>query len=596
MTVLGSRMGALAAAIAVVAAFAGPLSAENGEKGDPRNIRTGYAIPDQGYCDQPYVVVTREGGWLCTLTTGPGKEGDRGQHVVATSSSDCGQTWSELVDIEPSSGPEASWAVPLVTPFGRIYAFYTYNGEDLHVLDGKPIRADTLGWYAYRFSDDSGRTWSDRYRLPLRVTAADRGNNWQGKVQLFWGIDKPNMVGDDVVFGFTKLGRYMLEQGEGWLFRSDNVVSERDPERLRWVLLPEGEHGIRSPEFGSVQEEHNIVPLAGGQLYCVYRTGQGAPCHAYSSDGGRSWTKPEFMTYTPGGRRIKNPRACPMLWRTENGKFLFWYHNNPGRAGGFGPFRNPVWLAGGVERDGRIHWSEPEILCYDPDANIGMSYPDLIEQDGRYWFTHTNKTIARVVEADRKLIEGLWRQGEDKTVARDGLVLEIAPKGVLPASSPLNERLDLAACGGMTVEAWLTLDDLAGGQIALDTMTPEGAGLKLGIASQGTIELTLSDGKAKAAWDCDPGVLKAGTLHHLVAIVDAGPKIISFVIDGRLCDGGEARERGWSRYEGSLGDVSGTGKVEIAPSLHGRLERVRIYNRYLRTSEAVANFHAGCSQ
>ncbi|MCL4190636.1 MAG: glycoside hydrolase, partial [Thermoguttaceae bacterium] len=158
-----------AALLIIVFSLAVSPAAKGDEMVDPRNIRNGRAIPDQGYCDQPYVVVTREGGWLCTLTTGPGKEGDRGQHVVATSSRDRGQTWSELVDIEPSSGPEASWAVPLVTPFGRIYAFYTYNGEDLHVLDGKPIRADTLGWYAYRFSDDSGRTWSDRYRLPLRV-------------------------------------------------------------------------------------------------------------------------------------------------------------------------------------------------------------------------------------------------------------------------------------------------------------------------------------------------------------------------------------------------------------------------------------------
>ncbi len=45
---------------------------------DMRNIDTGRRIPDQGYCDQPYVVVTRDGNWLCTLTTGPGREGQGG--------------------------------------------------------------------------------------------------------------------------------------------------------------------------------------------------------------------------------------------------------------------------------------------------------------------------------------------------------------------------------------------------------------------------------------------------------------------------------------------------------------------------------------
>ena len=42
---------------------------------DPRDIRNGRTIPDEGYCDQPYVVKTRDGHWLCLMTTGPGREG-----------------------------------------------------------------------------------------------------------------------------------------------------------------------------------------------------------------------------------------------------------------------------------------------------------------------------------------------------------------------------------------------------------------------------------------------------------------------------------------------------------------------------------------
>ena len=45
-------------------------------------ITNGLAIPDEGYCDQPYVVITKEGHWLCTLTTGRGHEGQKGQHIV----------------------------------------------------------------------------------------------------------------------------------------------------------------------------------------------------------------------------------------------------------------------------------------------------------------------------------------------------------------------------------------------------------------------------------------------------------------------------------------------------------------------------------
>ena len=49
---------------------------------DWRNIWTGYEIPSESYADQPYVVITRDGNWLCTLTTGRGREGQVGQSLI----------------------------------------------------------------------------------------------------------------------------------------------------------------------------------------------------------------------------------------------------------------------------------------------------------------------------------------------------------------------------------------------------------------------------------------------------------------------------------------------------------------------------------
>jgi hypothetical protein len=572
---------------ALVAFSTSPLA--RGE--DPRNIRTGLQIPDQGYCDQPYVVITRDGNWLCALTTGPGHEGAGGQHVACTISTDKGQTWSELIDIEPATGPEASWVVPLVTPSGRVYAFYTYNGDRVNTLDGRKIRADMLGWYAFRYSDDNGRTWSaQRHRLPMRVTACDRGNDWQGEVQIFWGICKPLVVGSDVYFSFTKLGKYMLDLGEGWVYRSTNLLSEPDVSKIHWELLPDGDHGIRADQFGSVQEEHNLAALSDGALYCVYRTTTGYPCHTYSNDGGRTWEKPRHMTYSPGGRRIKTPRACPKVWRTEDGKFLFWFHNHSGRSY---QDRNPVWISGGIEKNGRIHWSEPEILLYDDDPKVRMSYPDLIQQDGRFWVTETQKTIARIHELDKTLLQGTWNQGHGNTVTRDGLVLELDQGQLKPREVPLAAALDVAQTGGLTLDAWVRFDDLSPGQILVDSHAPDKRGFVLMTTDDGTVRIGLSDGKTKAAWDCDPGLLQTGKTHHIVAILDAGPKIITFLIDGVLCDGGDGRQYGWGRYQGDLRDVSGSGKLRIAPKLQGKLESLRVYSRYLRTSEAIANYHAG---
>lgn len=578
------------AALALIVAMGETTAATPAELADWRNIDTGLKIPDESYCDQPYVVVTRDGNWLCTLTTGPGHEGHGGQHVVSTISTDRGHTWSELVDIEPSSGPAASWVVPLVVPSGRVYAFYTYNGERVDSLRGKKIRADTLGWYCYRYSDDNGHSWSaERYRLPMRVTACDRGNDWGGDVILFWGISKPFAFRGNVYFAFTKLGRYMLEEGEGWLYRSENVLAESDVDRIRWTLLPEGEHGIRNNAFGSVQEEHNLVPLDDGSLYMVYRTTTGYPCHTYSRDGGRTWDEPEPMTYTPGGRKIKNPRACPKLWRTADGRYLFWFHNHSGQDF---QGRNPAWVAGGIERDGHIHWSQPEILLFHDSPGVRMSYPDLIEQEGRYWVTETQKTVARVHAVDKSLLQGLWTQGQRRDVARNGLVLDLAANQS-GGCAALPETVDLCVTGGVSIECWLRLDDLEAGRVLLDGRDADGTGLLLGLEAGAKLRLVLDDGTNRASATCDAGLLQPGQLHHVVAIVDNGPKIISWVVDGQLCDGGPHRQFGWTRYKAKLGDVRGKGKLTSTSLSPGEQLGLRIYDRYLGTSEAVANYHAG---
>lgn len=574
---------------------------------DKRHLESGNLIPMKNYCDQPYVVITQDGNWLCVLTTGEGHEGSGGQHIAATISKDQGKTWSPLIDIEPSSGPEASWVVPLIVPSGRVYAIYTYNGDEVRTLPGRnrKIRADMLGWYCFKYSDDNGRTWSEkRYRIPIRNTAADRANQWKGEVNIFWGIDKPKINGGAVTFAFTKLGKYMLDNGEGWMMHSDNILTEPDPERIRWTTLPEGEHGIRMEEFGSIQEEYNHVYIGPEQMYLVYRTTTGYPCHAYSQDGGQTWTEPVQMTDSPDGRRIKNPRACPKLFQCENGKYLFWFHNHSNK--GFF-YRNPVWIAGGVVRDGKMHWSEPEILLYhnnlpandltfngSPMEFRGSSYPDLVEQDGKYWVTETKKTVARIHEIDPALLEGMWAQLEDKgVVTQKGLVLDLQGEALNASAAAMPKLPDLSKNGGFSIDLKIKFEDNQEvSQILLDSRDAKGHGLSVGVDQGGALNVYFSDGTHKGQWNSDPGFLKPGQTHHLTVIVDGGPDIISFVVDGKLCDGGEQRIRGWGRFDPKVGDINGSGVLKLAPSFDGEILSLRIYDRYLRTSEAVANYQA----
>ena len=585
-------------ALLVAAAFAAHAACAE----DPRDIRAGHVIPDEGYCDQPYVVITHDGNWLCTLTTAGGHEGAANSHVVSTISADQGRTWSELVELEPVDGPPSVYSLPVVARSGRVYVFYTYNGDNFPC----PGRSDCVGWFVYKYSDDHGRTWSsERYRLPMRMTEVDRTNTFGGKVQIFWGIGKPITFGDTMMFAFSKCGKYVIDRSEGWFYRSDNILTEPDPAKIEWQLLPDGDVGLKNPDLGEIQAEQNIVAMNDGSIYCMYRTAGDHPCHAYSRDGGHTWTMPEYATYTPGGRKFKNSRACPRIWKAQNGKYLFWFHHhgahkNPYRG------RNPAWLSGGIEKDGFLHWSQPEIVLYDTDPQNcpfdpetglpgpggGMSYPDLIEQDGRYWITETQKTIARVHPIDPTLLEGLWSQGRARTVAREGLVLDLGPERLRGGDVDLPALPGLAG-GGFAIDFWIRMNDLTPGQIVLDGRDRSGKGFAVITAPHGTLRIEMSDGRHAGFWQCDRDLLRPGTRHHVAIVVDGGPNVISFVVDGLLCDGGAASIYGWGRFSPELDDVNGSGKLRIAPKLDGQLDRLRVYGRYLRTSEAVANYHAG---
>ena len=353
-----------------------------------------------------------------------------------------------------------------------------------------------------------------------------------------------------------------------------------------------------------------MAALSDGTLVCVYRTTKGFPAISYSRDRARSWSKPEPMRYTPGGRIVRNPRACPKLWRCKNGKFLFWFHNNGDT--GFRN-RNPAWIIGGAEKDGRIHWSEPEILLYARGHTVRMSYPCLIEQDGRYWVTETQKAVARVHSLDATLLEGMWSQIErnppSARVNRRGLVLEMdgeAIEAMAGGTVDMPELPDLSRDGGLTLELWLTLAQLTRETVLLSSLTGKNSpGIELAAippaeeTGSPTLTLELSDGNRTATWGVDSGRLVEGKRHHVAFIVDGAADVISVVVDGHLCDGGGKRKFGWGRahYYGEsgkaefLGDVSGA-SLRIARESEGCIERLRVYDRYLRTAEVVENLRA----
>ncbi|MBN1579565.1 MAG: hypothetical protein JXA89_02595, partial [Anaerolineae bacterium] len=77
--------------------------------------------------------------------------------------------------------------------------------------------------------------------------------------------------------------------------------------------------------------------------------------------------------------------------------------------------------------------------------------------------------------------------------------------------------------------------------------------------------------------------------HHIVVVVDGGPKIITCIVDGKLNDGGAFRQFGWGRFSPNLRDVNGAEQLSIAPYVEG----LRVYNRALHTQRRLAIFEQG---
>jgi hypothetical protein len=298
------------------------------------------------------------------------------------------------------------------------------------------------------------------------------------------------------------------------------------------------------------------------------------------------------------GRLMKHPRAANFAWRLENGKYLYWFHNHGGR------FireharrrtiayedRNPVWVSGGTETDsprGKVlTWSQPEILLYDDDSFIRMSYPDLIEEEGQVFITETQKDIARVHAIDRGLLNALWNPAKpgDAQIDLRSPPREIdAPK--FPAFSMRSRRSDYGLedlRAGFSIECKAAIS--SPGQVLFDTRSADGKGIVLRSTPNGALEFLMNDGQSTAFWQSDPGTARAGTTPHVVVTVDGGPKIISFVIDGKFSDGGEDRQFGWGRFTPQFRSPNGSDKAKVGSGV----ELLRVYNRALRTGEAVA--------
>jgi len=557
---------------------------------DWRQIKCGVEIPSLTYSDQPYVIKNDNNTLLCSMTTGKGHEGAKGQKVITLRSLDLGKTWIDMRNVEDETSPENSYSVLLKTNYGRVYCFYNFNKDNIRKVkadnppykDGYCYRVDSLGYYAFRYTDDFGISWSkDRYYVNIRNFDIDDSNAYKGEIQFFWNVGKPLIDEDIAYLSLHKVGGFgenFFTTSEGILIKSSNIMYEKDINKLMFETLPEGKVGIKAPKGGAIAEEQSYVMLKDGSFFTVFRTVEGRSAYSYSRDKGKTWEKSKYMP-------IKHPRAAN-VWKLSNGKFLYWFHNH----GGIGyEGRNPAWCLIGEEKKGIIHWSQPEILIYSDDPIVKISYPDFIEIENEYYVTETEKNIARIHKIDKTFMSKITSNSNFNSIIKENLIIETVKKHIeLPQFKSFtkkdynkanNRTEDLRQ--GFTFDFKFIFEDE---DIEIfNSIDCNEKGIKIEIIDK-RIVFTMSDGQYINIWKSDVDSIIDG-INHISIIIDGGPKIIYYIINGKFNDG-KKRQYGWGRFSDKFKDFNGLNKVELNSSII----IFRMYDRALLSCEAVSNY------
>jgi len=555
---------------------------------DWRYMENGLSIPTEaGYCDQPSIVKAADGTWICSVTTGKGGEGAKGQYVNITRSTDRGRTWSSPIALETTEW-ESAYSSLAVAPSGRVYCFYCYNLDHVDI-DRVPLaRYDMGGYYCFRYSEDYGITWSDRHVVPVRDFEIDEEQDpafraFEGKpLRFFWNVSRVFFVGNVC---YSALIKYhykpddVLHSSEGVLLRCEGL--DEDPDNARWETLPDGKVGLRTPGGGGrVAEEQSYVQLSDGTLFVTYRTIDGHPACTLSRDGGHTFEPARYMCYSDG-RLMKHNRAATFIWPLGQGQYLYWFNNQ-----GLKSFqrRNPIWCALGQETptpDGlTLTFSEPELLLYHDSEHVAMSYPDLLWDDGWY-ITETQKVEARIHLIDGTFMEKL--RAQSASVAAPAFSWCGGPTIQWPdmvfsegSHHVQGDHRDLSG-SGFTVA--LTVENAQLGETLLSTWTCDG-GLRLQLDEEGFLSVEMGD--CMATCTLHGGISLAGGQHKLALIIDPRANVLYTVVDGKMDDGGDRLTSGWHWMNRSIIAVPGA-----LARTGASLKSYSLYDRALMTCEAA---------
>ncbi|MDD3854004.1 MAG: sialidase family protein [Syntrophomonadaceae bacterium] len=283
------------------------------------------------------LAVSQEGRLWAVWYTGITPAEDANNYVVVATSGDKGETWEEVLAIDPDGpGPVRAFDPEVwLAPDGKLWVFWAQQVQ--------PARSTNCGVWA--------------------ISTTNSGSNnpeWSEPVRLTDGV----MMCKPVVLS---TGEWALPVSFWHLWEGSAKIVASDDNGQTWSVRG----GVNVPREVRNHDEHMIVERKDGSLWMLVRTKYGVG-ESVSHDRGRSWSP-----LVPS--KIQHPAARLFIYRLNSGNLLLVKH---------GPVdlkTQRSHLFAFISKDDGHTWSDGLLL----DERSGVSYPDGQQfSDGTVYLTY----------------------------------------------------------------------------------------------------------------------------------------------------------------------------------------------------------------
>ena len=294
-------------------------------------------------------------GWF----TGGETELATGNMAVLLYSDDNGATWVDpaVAIVHPDTAAQVTKPQLWTMEDGRLWVSWSQH-TGTGGFDGK------MGTWAAICENPGAPTDELKWSAPQRLFDG-RGN---GKI---------------TVLNQGKANEEWLTTAFDWIDRNYSDVYSSTDKGATWTWKG------RAEVTGSTYNNAIIVERADGSLWMLLRQLEGNMKESFSYDGGATWTNSQVS-------HIAHPNSAIYVGKTSSGKLLMINHKD---------FSGRNNLTAFLSEDGGKTWPYTLLL----DARMGVSYPDVIEDNGTFYvvydydrFNTGRMYMAKITEADIK--------------------------------------------------------------------------------------------------------------------------------------------------------------------------------------------------